>query len=108
MFYTIKSFSIVDETYIHLLHNIQGTKSSTAGMYVFSVILYGSETWTLSKALMDRIEACEMWFVRCMRKISYKQKIKSEDLLKKLKTEKKLLNTIKPNFSATPNATTQL
>ena len=61
MFYTIKSFSIVDETYIHLLHNIQGAKSSTAGMFVFSVILYGSETWTLSKALMDRIEACEMY-----------------------------------------------
>ena len=63
--------------------------------YVFSVILYGCETWTLTKALMDKIEACEMWFLRRMGKISWKQKMKNEDVLKNLETEKTLLNTIK-------------
>ena len=63
--------------------------------YVFSVILYGCETWTLTKALMDKIEACEMWFLRRMGKISWKQKMRNEDVLKILKTEKTLLNTIK-------------
>ena len=40
--------------------------------YVFSVLTYGCETWTLSKPLIDRLEACEMWFLRKMGRISYK------------------------------------
>ena len=44
---------------------------------------------------MDKIEACEMWLLRRMGKISWKQKTKNEDVLKKLKTEKAFLNTIK-------------
>ena len=63
--------------------------------YVFSIILYGCETWTLTKALMDKIEACEMWFLRRMGKISWKQKLKNEEVLKQLDTKKSLLNTIK-------------
>ena len=63
--------------------------------YVFSVILYGCETWTLTKPLMDKIEACEMWFLRRMGKISWKQKVRNEDVLKKLNVNKSLLSTIK-------------
>ena len=62
--------------------------------YVFSVILYGCETWTLTKALIDKLEACEMWFLRRMGKISWKQKIRNEDVLKQLETKKTLLSTI--------------
>ena len=63
--------------------------------YVFSVVLYGCETWTLSKVLMDRIEACEMWFLRRMGKISYKDRITNEEVLKRLNTKRTLLDTIK-------------
>ena len=63
--------------------------------YVFSVILYGCETWTLTKALIDKLEACEMWFLRRMGKISWKQKIRNEDVLKQLEIKKSLLSTIK-------------
>ena len=45
--------------------------------------------------LMDKIEACEMWFLRHMGKTSWKQKMKNEHVLKNLKTEKTLPNTIK-------------
>ena len=63
--------------------------------YVFSVILYGCETWTLTKSLMDKIEACEMWFLRRMGKVSWKEKMKNEDVLKKVGVERSLMNTIK-------------
>ena len=63
--------------------------------YVFSVILYGCETWTLTKALTDKIEACEMWFFRRMGKISWKQKLTNEEVLEKLNTQRSLMQTIK-------------
>ena len=33
---------------------------------MWSVLLYGSEVWTLDKKLKKRIEAVEMWFLRGM------------------------------------------
>ena len=63
--------------------------------YVFSVILYGCETWTLTKSLKEKIEACEMWFLRRMGKVSWKEKMRNEDVLKKICVERSLLYTIK-------------
>ena len=63
--------------------------------YVFSVILYGCETWTLTKPLMEKIEACEMWFLRKMGNISYKQKITNDEVLRRLGTQRTLLKSIK-------------
>ena len=37
---------------------------------VWSVLLYGSESWTLRKEDMKRLEACEMWIWRRIQKIS--------------------------------------
>ena len=50
----------------------------------------------LTKGITGKKEACEMWFLRHNGKISWKIKNKkNEDFLKKLKTEKPFLNTIK-------------
>ena len=73
----------------------------------------------VKKALMDKIEACEMWLLRRMGKISWKQKMKNEDVLKNLRTEKTFVDTINARelnflffffcfYFATPNAATQL
>ena len=43
--------------------------------YIFSVILHGCKTWILTKSLMDKIKACEIWFLRLMRKVSWKENI---------------------------------
>ena len=40
---------------------------------VWSVALYGSETWTLRKHERDRFEAFEMWTCRNMENISYER-----------------------------------
>ena len=39
--------------------------------YVWSILLYGSEAWTLSLKMLNKLEATEMWFLRRMQRISY-------------------------------------
>ena len=63
--------------------------------YVFSVFGYGAEAWTLTKNMEDKIEALEMWCLRRMSGISYKDRITNEEVLKRMKTERSLLSTIK-------------
>ena len=40
-------------------------------VFVWSVMLYGSETWTLQKEDIRRLEAFEMWIWRRMMKVSW-------------------------------------
>ena len=63
--------------------------------YVYSILLYGCETWTLTKVLCDKIEACEMFFLRRMGKISWKQKMTNAQVLEKFNTKRQLLDMIK-------------
>ena len=63
--------------------------------YIYSILLYGCETWTLSKGLSDKLEACEMFFLRRMGKISWKQKTSNDQVLEKFNTRRQLLEIIK-------------
>ena len=49
--------------------------------YVWSVLLYGAETWTISKAMENRITSFEMWIYRRMMKISWKRIKTNKDIL---------------------------
>ena len=40
--------------------------------YIYPIFLYGAETWTLTKAEEDKINAFEMWCLRRMGRISWK------------------------------------
>ena len=51
--------------------------------YVWSVVLYGSETWTLSKAMQARLGSFEMWCYRRILKISYREHISNAPVLSK-------------------------
>jgi hypothetical protein len=44
-------------------------------------MLYGSETWTITKAEQGRIEAFEMWCYRRMLKISWMDMVTNEEVL---------------------------
>ena len=66
-----------------------------AKCYVWSTLLYGSETWTMTKSLTKKIGAFEMWIFRRMLKISYMEHKSNDAVLKRMKTEKQLINTIK-------------
>ena len=63
--------------------------------YIYSVLLYGCETWTINKTMQNKLEACEMWFLRRMGKISWTQKLTNEKVLSMLNTKRQLLYNIK-------------
>jgi len=51
---------------------------------VWSTLLYGSETWTLRKEDIGRLEAVEMWMWRRMERVSWLDKIPNEKILNKV------------------------
>uniref|UniRef100_A0A8D8L8K4 Craniofacial development protein 2 n=1 Tax=Cacopsylla melanoneura TaxID=428564 RepID=A0A8D8L8K4_9HEMI len=63
--------------------------------YVFSVLLYGVESWTLTETIMKKIEAFEMWTYRRILKIKWTDKITNEEVLRRLNKDKEILFTIK-------------
>ena len=67
------------------------TKLKILKCYVFSIFMYGAEAWTLSKVLESKIEAFEMWCLRRIGQISWKDKVTNKDVLTKLNTERQLL-----------------
>ena len=52
--------------------------------YIYPIVLYGAETWTLLKESEKRIDAFEMWIFRRMARISWKEKVRNEDVLARL------------------------
>ena len=45
-------------------------RSRIAKCYIWSTLLYGAETWTLTKVTSDKLEAFKMWLYRRMLRIS--------------------------------------
>ena len=70
-------------------------RSRIAKYYILSTLLYGAETWTLTKVTSDKLEAFEMWLYRRLLIISWKEHKTNADVLHKMKTKRSLLNTIK-------------
>ena len=72
------------------------TKLKILDWYVFSVLSYGCESWTWNMAMKKKLDAFEMWCYRRILKISWKDGVKNEDVLKrvrKLNKEKTVLKT---------------
>jgi len=62
---------------------------------VWSVALYGSETWTLGKEDIKRIQAFEMWIWRKMEKISWTAHMPNEEVLSLVNEQRCLVHVIK-------------
>ena len=62
---------------------------------VWSVALYGSETWTMRKDEIDRLQAFEMWIWRRMEKINWRDKITNEQVLEIVKEKRTLIDVIR-------------
>ena len=54
------------------------------------VLLYGSESWTISSRMKRRLEAIEMWFYRRMLRISWTQHVSNYEGLRRMQTRRKL------------------
>jgi hypothetical protein len=61
---------------------------------VWSVALYGCETWTLRKEEVRRLDALEMWLWRRMEKISWTERRTNEEVLRIIEERKCLVDTI--------------
>ena len=61
---------------------------------VWSVLLYGSETWTLKQADIRRLESCEMWFWSGMERVNWTDKITNEEVLTIVGERHYLIDTI--------------
>ena len=49
--------------------------------YIWSIALYGAETWTLREVDQKDLESFEMWCWRRMEKISWTDHLRNEDVL---------------------------
>ena len=62
--------------------------------YVWSIALYGAETWTLRAVDQKHLESSEMWCSRRMEKISWTDRVRNEDVLLRVKEQKNILHEI--------------
>lgn len=66
-----------------------------AKCYIWSVVLYGSETWTVRKKEEKYLESFEMWLWRRMENIKWSDKIRNEEVLRRVGEERRILETIR-------------
>ena len=59
--------------------------------FVWSVALYESETWTLQREDIRRLEAFEIWILRRMMKVPWTEHKTNEEILKMIETERKIM-----------------
>jgi len=50
------------------------TKKRIVRTLIFPTVLYGCETWTMTKKMEKKINTCEMWIWRKMQRISWTEK----------------------------------
>jgi hypothetical protein len=63
--------------------------------YIWSIALYGAETWTLRKVDQKYLESFEMWCWRSREKISWTDRVRNEEVLHRMKEERNIVHTIK-------------
>ena len=71
------------------------TKKNIIRTYVWSSLLYGCETWTVTKEMQKKLQATEIWFYRRMLKVSWKDFVKNEQILERVGASYQLLNEIR-------------
>ncbi|XP_045783253.1 uncharacterized protein LOC123879530 [Maniola jurtina] len=63
--------------------------------YIWPVVLYGCEAWTLVEDLRKKIDAFEMWTYRRMLHISWTAKVSNAEVLARMQKKTELVKTIK-------------
>ena len=71
------------------------TRKRIMRCYIWSTLLYGAETWTLTSAMVKRLEAFEMWIYRRMLKISWTDKMSNKEVLRRANANRQLMKTIR-------------
>ena len=62
--------------------------------YIWSIALYGAETWTLWAVDQKHLESSEMWCWRRMEKISWTDHVRNEEVLLRVKEQRNIPHEI--------------
>lgn len=71
------------------------TRSRAVKTYVWSVLMYGSETWTISKKMEKKLEAFERWCWRRLLKISWIERTSNEEVPRRMDSGRALLVNVR-------------
>ncbi|PNF40453.1 hypothetical protein B7P43_G15551, partial [Cryptotermes secundus] len=63
--------------------------------YIWSIALYGAETWTLRAVDQKHLESFEMWCWRRMEKISWTDYVRNEEVLIRVSEQRNILHEIR-------------
>ena len=63
--------------------------------YILPVLLYGVEAWTMTEALIRRLESCEMWIYRRIFRISWIEHTTNKEVLRRMDKTKEVTFTVK-------------
>jgi len=63
--------------------------------YVWSIALYGAETWTLRAVDQKHLESFELWCWRRMEKTSWTNHVRNEEVLLRVKEQRNILHEIR-------------
>jgi len=63
--------------------------------YIWSMAIYGAETWTLRAADQKYLESFEMWCWRRMEKISWTDHVRSKEVLLRVNYQRNILHEIR-------------
>ena len=63
--------------------------------YIEPILLYGCESWSMTKQTSTSIEAMEMWFLRRMLRVSWTEKRTNLEILNTASSTRKLMSSIK-------------
>src|SRR2546426_2999492 len=69
-------------------------KKRIVKMLVWPVVLYGCETWIMSKEVIERLEAFEMLGWRRLEKVSWEDKKRNEEVLEAVGEDSRIIETI--------------
>ena len=76
-------------------HDVSLVKNIIVKCFVWSVALYGAETWTLRWNEQKRLEAFEMWVWRMMERVKWTDKIKNAVVLERVGEGRIMLELIR-------------
>ena len=74
--------------------NVQ-LKGRLVRSYIWSGMLYGCESWTISATMQKRLEAAEVWFLRRMMRVPWTARRTNQHVLHMARTKRSLMTTIR-------------
>src|ERR1043165_3755445 len=83
-----------EERDIHGQHEFRSEEENDKNSYMDSRNIYAAECWTMNSADRKKVEAFEMWTWRRMLKISWRDRVTNQEVLKRVEEERILLHMI--------------